>query len=237
VTPERVTTTIGLASSANPSTPGQSVTFTATVSPAPDAGAVTFEIDGTTPTGCAARAIDPTSGQATCQVSGLPLGTRSLTATYDGNTRYTRSTSVTLSQTVVSPPPTLTPPPMAPPFPSDPAIIAGLEAVGHTTRTSRALSFTQRVVAPGTITWRLDVSFYRLKNSGRVASRKPVKVATTRTRTVTRPATIRQTIRLNAHARAELKRYPYARIVLRTTLRLSNGRTLHTTKTLPRSRH
>ena len=84
VIPERIATTTGLASSANPSTSGQSVTFTATVSPAPDAGAVTFLIDGTTPTGCAARAIDLASGQATCEVSGLPAGTHAVTATYDG---------------------------------------------------------------------------------------------------------------------------------------------------------
>ena len=46
-------------------------------------------------------------------------------------------------------------------------IIAGLEAVSRITRTSRALSFTQRIITTGTISWRLDLSFYLPKKSDR----------------------------------------------------------------------
>jgi hypothetical protein len=228
--PERFTTTTALASSSNPSTPDESVTFTATVASAPDAGNVTFAIDGTTATGCAARAIEPAGGQATCQVSGLPAGAHSVTATYDGDARHAGSASAALTQSVVSAPTTLTPPPVVTPFPPDPAIIAGLEAVGGATRTSRTLSFTQRVIAAGTITWRLDLSFYLLKKG---STRKPITIATG-TRTVTSAATVHQSLRLDAHARAQLKRYPHTRLVLRATLRLANGRVIQTTKTLPR---
>jgi hypothetical protein len=120
-------------------------------------------------------------------------------------------------------------------FPTDPVIIAGLETVGKTTRTSRAVSFTQRVVAAGTISWRLDISFYiPKKQSARAAAlRKPITIATG-TRTAA-PPTISQTITLSARAREALKRYPHARLVLRTSLRLANGRTIHATKTLPRT--
>jgi hypothetical protein len=98
------------------------------------------------------------------------------------------------------------------PFPTDAVTIAGLESVGKTTRTSRAVSFTQRVVATGTISWRLDISFYISKNL--------------------------HLEEVSPHARAgarprEAQALPHARLVLRTALRLANGPTIHATKTSP----
>ena len=151
VTAEDTATTTGLASSANPSASGQSVTFTATVAPAPDGGTVAFAVDGAALSGCTASAVDP-SGQATCEVSSLAAGTHSVVATYGGDDYSGGSESAALAQAVESPgltpspPPATTPPVATTPFPSDPVIIAGLEAVSRITRTSRALSFTQRII-------------------------------------------------------------------------------------------
>jgi Bacterial Ig-like domain (group 3) len=94
------TTTI-VTSSANPSKPGKSVTFTATVSASgagtgTPTGTVTFK-DGSstlgsgTPTG---------SGVATLSTSALSTGSHAITATYSGATNFSASTSSVLTQTV-----------------------------------------------------------------------------------------------------------------------------------------
>jgi autotransporter-associated beta strand protein len=90
-----------VASSANPSVFGQSVTFTATVtSDAPGSGTptgtVTFK-DGSTTLG--AGTLDG-SGLATFSTAGLSLGSHSITVVYGGDTDFTGSTSSTLTQTV-----------------------------------------------------------------------------------------------------------------------------------------
>ncbi len=96
--------TTTLASSANPSASGQSVTFTATVagpsgtSPVPT-GAVTF-LDGTTTLGTGTL---NSSAQATYSTSTLTTGSHSITAQYGGDTNYSASTSSALSQIVGSP--------------------------------------------------------------------------------------------------------------------------------------
>ena len=124
--------------------------------------------------------------------------------------------------------------PTGTPFPSDAVIIAGLETVGPVSRTGRALSFSQRIVTKGTISWRLDLSFYIPKQSGRRDTRrKPIRLATGKP-TAAAPETIRQTIHLDSRARRALRRHPRARLVLRTTLRLPGGRTIHANKTLSR---
>jgi Bacterial Ig-like domain (group 3) len=95
-------TTTTLTSSANPSTSGQSVTFTATVAPASSGsgtptGTVNF-LDGTTVIGTA----EPlTAGVATFSDSSLTVGTHSITAVYSGDTNFTTSTSSALSQVVL----------------------------------------------------------------------------------------------------------------------------------------
>lgn len=97
VAPTATTTT--LASSANPSTSGQSVTFTATVSASsgtPAGGTVTFFDNGVqigTP-------INLVNQQAQLTTSSLSVATHNITATYSGAAGYTGSTSDPLSQVV-----------------------------------------------------------------------------------------------------------------------------------------
>lgn len=90
-------TTTGLVSSVNPSVYGQSVTFTATISPTPDGGTVAFK-DGTTDI---SGAVTVASGQAQFSTSSLSTGAHSITAEYSGTTNYDASASGPLTQTVV----------------------------------------------------------------------------------------------------------------------------------------
>ena len=93
------TPTVAVSSSANPSTVGQSVTFTATVSGsgAAPTGTVRFADGGTTITGCSAVAI--ASGRAACTTSALAAGSRTITASYSGDSSYGAG-SGTVIQTV-----------------------------------------------------------------------------------------------------------------------------------------
>jgi hypothetical protein len=89
-------TTTAIFWSHNPSTFGQSVTFTARVLPAPDGGTVTF-YDGSIPLG-SDHVRD--SGQATFSTSSLLIGTHYITAKYSGDPNFSSSTSSTLTQIV-----------------------------------------------------------------------------------------------------------------------------------------
>ena len=98
------TTTI-LSSSQNPSSLNQPVTFTATLqltSSGTPTGTVAF-YDGVSSLGTATVA----GGIAQITISGLPIGTHSITATYGGDANFSGSTSAALSQ-VVNPGPTTT---------------------------------------------------------------------------------------------------------------------------------
>ena len=93
-------TSTSLVSNVNPSTFGQTITFTATVTAnAPGAGTptgtVTVSADGSTL--CTGPA---SSGQLTCPVSTLAAGTHQLTASYSASTNYGESSSPTLTQGV-----------------------------------------------------------------------------------------------------------------------------------------
>ena len=91
-------TTTTLASSPNPSTVGQSVTFTATVSPSPGpTGTIAFTADGATLAGCGAIAL--ASGQAQCATSILAAGSHAMAATYSGDNNYSPSSGA-LTQVV-----------------------------------------------------------------------------------------------------------------------------------------
>ena len=98
----QASSTTSLASSANPSVFGQSVTFTATVSAvAPAAGTPTGSVifqDGGTPV----ATNNLSSGQATYTSSSLSVGSHSITAVYAGDNNFTGSdnTASPLSQTV-----------------------------------------------------------------------------------------------------------------------------------------
>ncbi len=95
-------TTTALVSSLNPSTLGQAVTFTATVTGVTPTGTVQF-FDGATSLGTAPVG----GGVATLTTSALTLGTHPITATYGGDAQNAPSTSPTVLQVVnvvVNPP-------------------------------------------------------------------------------------------------------------------------------------
>jgi hypothetical protein len=96
-----VNTTTTVVSSVNPSTFGQSVTFTATVTPTSGSGTptgtVTF-LDGTSTLGTGTLS----SGQATFSTSSLAVGNHVITAQYGGDSNFNSSTSSAITQTVNS---------------------------------------------------------------------------------------------------------------------------------------
>ncbi|MFJ9711275.1 Ig-like domain-containing protein [Streptomyces sp. NPDC101234] len=96
-----------LTSSANPSVYGQSVNFTATVTPVPDGGTVSFKVDGN-PLGGPVP-VDTTTGRATSSSIGtLSPGPHNVDAVYSGNADLKPSTAATLVQTVGKAPVTTT---------------------------------------------------------------------------------------------------------------------------------
>ncbi len=94
-TVNRASTVTTLASSPDPSAFGQSVTFTATVSPSTATGTITFK-NGANPIGTAALA----NGVASLPFTGLSVGAHSITATYPGSTNDAASTSSPVTQTI-----------------------------------------------------------------------------------------------------------------------------------------
>lgn len=98
----KISTATTLQSSLNPSTYGQSVTLTATVSPTDGGGTVDFKNGSSAITGCTGKSLTLVSGhyQATCITSGLPVGSNPLTAVYSGDSGYAGSTSNTVNQVV-----------------------------------------------------------------------------------------------------------------------------------------
>ncbi|MGA7648369.1 MAG: Ig-like domain repeat protein [Terriglobales bacterium] len=92
-------TTTAVSASPNPASFGQSVTITATVASAFNAGPLTGTVtfyDGTTSLGSAAVG----NGQATLSTTTLLMGANAITASYSGNTDYKPSTSAVLTETV-----------------------------------------------------------------------------------------------------------------------------------------
>jgi YVTN family beta-propeller protein len=101
----KISTSLGLSSSANPSAAGQAVTFTAAFggtgfppagAPAPT-GSVTF-LDGSNPLG--APVSLPTSSAITLTTSTLSVGVHTITAHYSGDGNYAGSSSNSVTQTV-----------------------------------------------------------------------------------------------------------------------------------------
>ena len=96
---------VALVSSANPSTPGQSITLTATVTdtvtgePFVPTGKVTFN-NGTTALGSVTLS---STGVAAFPVSTLPAGTNSITAAYSGDANFAAKTSAPVNQVVTVP--------------------------------------------------------------------------------------------------------------------------------------
>ncbi len=95
--PQATTANVFLASSANPSAPGQSVTFTATVSGAGASPTGTVVLKAGSLTLCSMALA---SGSAACDFAALPPGVHLVTASYSGDAAYGASQSSLLSQTV-----------------------------------------------------------------------------------------------------------------------------------------
>jgi uncharacterized repeat protein (TIGR03803 family) len=104
IVPPPTTTTV--TSSVNPSTFGESVTLTATVTPAgppTPTGTVTFTSNAAAISGCSAVTLS-SSRTAACTTTTLPVGTDAIVATYSGDSNYAGSTG-TFAQ-LVNPIPT-----------------------------------------------------------------------------------------------------------------------------------
>jgi hypothetical protein len=91
----QASTTTKLVSSLNPSSYGQSIKFTATVSASKASGSITFNDGGTT-----LGSSTLTSGTATFTVSTLSIGSHTITAVYGGDSSFSGSTSANLTETV-----------------------------------------------------------------------------------------------------------------------------------------
>jgi Bacterial Ig-like domain (group 3) len=101
-TTNKKATTTTLTSSLNPSTVGDAVTYTATLSSTAAAGTVGFQEEGVAINGCTAQPVN--SGAATCTVPGYPSwSSYFITASYKGDSSYLASVSSTLTQTVDPP--------------------------------------------------------------------------------------------------------------------------------------
>ncbi len=100
-TVNQTVTTVGsgttLQSSSNPSTFGQSVTFTATVSGSNPTGHVAFSDNGNSISGCGNRTL--VGGSVTCTLATLSVGDHTMTADYSGDGNNDPSTG-TMTQTV-----------------------------------------------------------------------------------------------------------------------------------------
>ena len=95
VTVAKSTVAITLASSVNPASPGQAITFSVTLQ-AGTTGSVTF-LDGSTILG---TGTINAAGVATFTTSALAIGSHSITASYGGDSTYNAATSAVLTQVV-----------------------------------------------------------------------------------------------------------------------------------------
>ena len=101
----RLPTTTGLSSSESPSSAGQLVIYTATVSPVPDSGTVTFTDGGTRISGCGAVHVDGQTGAVTCQYTYYASGeSHPVVATYNGSGRFGTSASPAFAQVITASP-------------------------------------------------------------------------------------------------------------------------------------
>ncbi len=94
-TVNKIVSIMALTTSPNPSTSGQSVTLSATVTPSAATGTVQF-LDGSTSLGT----VTISGGAAALSLMTLAVGAHSITAVYSGDTNDATSTSAALSQTV-----------------------------------------------------------------------------------------------------------------------------------------
>jgi hypothetical protein len=97
--PPPIATTVSVSASPNPSTYGHEVTLTAEVAPTDGAGRVSFTADaaGTPIAGCGSVPLTLVGAtyQASCSMSGLPVGGHEITAAYTGDASYAAATGAT----------------------------------------------------------------------------------------------------------------------------------------------
>ena len=139
-----------LGSSGSPSTQGQSVTFTATVScSTPPTGTVTFSDGATT---LATVALSG-AGVATFSTAALVLGTHTITAVYAGDANCATSTSTPITQRVQAPP--------APPAPpAGPTSTGATQTTTVGTNATFALGrFTDPNCSPGGTTYAVSINW------------------------------------------------------------------------------
>jgi hypothetical protein len=96
------TTATTLSASRNPAMSGEPVSFTATVTPAPPSGVVSFRARGMTIPACHAIAVNPSTGTATCTTSFLGGGSYPIRATYSGAPLFQGSQAPALTQIVLT---------------------------------------------------------------------------------------------------------------------------------------
>lgn len=94
-TVNKADTTTVVVSSLNPATVGQSVTFTAAVSPVTTTGTVQFTVDGSS-----VATVPLISGQATYSTAGMATGAHLVSAAYSGDAADLPSSSPDLTQTI-----------------------------------------------------------------------------------------------------------------------------------------
>ncbi len=98
------TTTTLTASTSSP-TIGSPVTYTATVSPIPTSGTVSFMEGETVIPGCGEQPVSPITGEATCEVTYETAGVHSVAAQFSGshNAFYAASSTTSLTEITASP--------------------------------------------------------------------------------------------------------------------------------------
>jgi hypothetical protein len=92
----RTGTAVALAASPNPVSTGQPTTLTATVSPLPDGGTVSFAAGGVPIGGCGGVAVDVGTGQATCNAAFGSASQQAVVASYSGTSNFAPAVSPTL---------------------------------------------------------------------------------------------------------------------------------------------
>jgi cell wall-associated NlpC family hydrolase len=91
-----------LAASPDRTVTGRPVTYTATVTPVPDGGAVAFVDAGAPVAGCGAVPVDPATGQASCRTSYPAPGDPSIQADYSGDAGFAASQSAPVQLAVAA---------------------------------------------------------------------------------------------------------------------------------------
>ncbi|TWP35981.1 hypothetical protein FGL98_12165 [Leekyejoonella antrihumi] len=99
ISPAITTTVTAMKTAPNPVLVGGHATYTATVTPTPNAGTVAFTDGATTIPGCATLPVSAT-GTATCTTAYSAVGTHSVKATYTGDPQFARSTSADVTEQV-----------------------------------------------------------------------------------------------------------------------------------------